>query len=250
MISFCVFNQKGGSTKTTSALTIADGLSRTTVGKGHLKRMASVLILDADPQKTGYKWESRRLNTDFPRYPVRVEAISDLPTVADWHQRAVEIIQKVGDVDYLVIDTPPNLKSLELRAALQFADVGIMPFQCHVGNVEALEELVPYLAGVQSERSAPMEIRILVAKYNLRRASERQLYETIEEFSPWPVMKTRLKDLVAFSDAHTYHTSLYSFQGSKEAKTSADSLAAELIKIAAARQHALAKQREVALENA
>ena len=235
MISFCVFNQKGGSAKTTSALTIADALSRTVVGTGKSKRTASVLIIDADPQRTAYKWESRRLHTDYPRFPVRVEAISDLPTVLDWQQRALEVIEQLDGLDYLVIDTPPNLKSLELKAVLQFADVGIMPFQCHVGNVEALEELVPFLNRVQSERATPLDVRLLVARYNLRRSSEKELFDTISASSPWPVLETRLKDLVAYYDAHSYHTSLYAFPGSKEARDGADALAAELIRIAKAK---------------
>jgi cellulose biosynthesis protein BcsQ len=232
MISFCVFNQKGGSSKTTSALTIADALSRTTIGTGKNKRPARVTIFDADPQKSAYKWESRRLSTDYPRYPVRVEAISQLPSINDWHKKALEALQQLEGIDYLVIDTPPSLDRTELRAALQFADVGIMPFQCHVSNVEALEELVPFLNSIQTQRKTPLITRLLVAKYNLRRSSEREIYDNIEDLSPWPILQTRLKDLVAFSDAHTYHTSLYAFSGSKEAKTTADELAAELIKIA------------------
>jgi chromosome partitioning protein len=238
VISFCVFSQKGGSAKTTSAMTLADALSRTTIGMGKSKRKASVLLIDADPQRTAYKWESRSIQ-EFPRFPVRVEAISNVASVQAWHQAAIAAIEKLENLDYLVIDTPPVLKSLELSAVLQFADIGIMPFQPHVNNVEALEELVPYLNEVQAKRSAPLDIRLLVTMYALRRSSEREIYEDIENISPWPVLNTRIKNLVPYSDAANYKTSLYALPGSKEARRFADDLAVELLEIAANRAKVL-----------
>jgi len=236
MFSICVVNQKGGAGKTTSGLTLADALSRTFVGAGKSQRRANVLVVDADPQKTAYKWESRRVQESLPRYPVRVEAVSNLGSVQAWHVEVLGLIEKLGPIDYLVIDTPPNLQSLELSAAMQFADIAIMPFFCHAGNVEALEELVPYVTYIQDERQknnfAPMEIRVLVNKYTLRRASEVHIFNTVADFSPWPVLETRLKDLVAYADAHTYHTSLYAMGGPKEARVTADKLAQEVIAIA------------------
>lgn len=241
MKSFCVFNQAGGSSKTTTTMTIADALSQTTIGTGKQKRNAKVLILDTDPQRTSYKWESRCLNSGYPRFPVRVEPIFGQPSISAWHEKALRTIEALDGVDYLVIDTPPSLGSQELEAVLLFADIGIMPFQCHIKNIEALEELVPYLANIQGKRKVPMDTRLLVAKYQLRRSNEREIFDNIDKLSPWPVLETRLKDLVAFSDAYTYHTSLYALPKSKEARDSANKLAAELIKLAQKNQKLLSE---------
>lgn len=245
MISFAFFNQAGGSAKTTSALTAADALSRTYIGAGRAKRAARVSIFDADPQRTAYKWESRRADPNYPRYPVRVDTVSRQASEQEWFQAAVHAIRAIEQPDYLVIDTPPSLDRIELKAVLKFADIGIMPFQCHAKNVEALEELVPYLKEIQAERKTPLDVRLLVAKYNLRRDSEKELFNNVERLSPWPVLHTRLKDLVAFADAHNYHTSLYAFNGAKEAKKAADALGAELIQIAHQRARAIARAEEV-----
>lgn len=250
MISFCLFNQAGGSAKTTSAMVLADALSQTTIGSGKEKRSASVLIFDADPQRSSYKWESRRLHAEFPRFPVRVEPIFNLPSITAWHQKALQVIEALEGVDYLVIDTPPNLQSPELEAVLLFADVGVMPFQCHIKNIEALEELVPYLATIQAKRATPMVTRLLVAKYTLRRTAEREIFDNIEKFSPWPVLETRLKDLVSYSDAMTYHTSLYALPKSKEARESATALAQELIKLGKAAVNAKVPEQELSVKAA
>lgn len=246
MISFCLFNQAGGSAKTTSAMMVADALSQTTIGKGKDKRSASVLIIDADPQRSSYKWESRRLHSEFPRFPVRVEPVFGLPSIADWQKKVLDILTDLEGVDYLVIDTPPNLQSPELEAVLQFADVCVMPFQCHIKNIEALEELVPYLASIAAKRAVPMVTRLLVARYTLRRAAEKEIFENIEQLSPWPVLNTRLKDLVAYSDAMTYHTSLYALPKSKEARDTANLLAAELIELGRSVEAAREAAEEVA----
>lgn len=221
MQTLAFFNQKGGAGKTTCTMLVADALH---------KRGNKVLVVDTDPQRSALKWEQRAVKGSAP-FPVRVEAISGiaLPEFAAWLQKRI-----VG-LDYLLIDTPPNLHSQELRTALFIADLAILPLIPHAAFIDALEELKPVVKLVEQERGRPLPIRALVNRYSGRRLTERTLASSInealtwrDEGITWPVFNTQLKDLVAFADAYNYRTSVYELSGSKPACQALDALVEEL----------------------
>ncbi|MDO8416301.1 MAG: ParA family protein [Agitococcus sp.] len=214
MITFCVFNQKGGVGKTSCAMLIADGLQ---------KKGARVLLVDTDPQKSAHMWEARTVEGYSP-YPVRVEAVSGL-SIAEFSKW---LTKRISDIDYLIIDTPPNLVSLELEAALYICDVAVLPIQPHVACIDALEKVIPLVKSIEKKRGAPLDIRVLLNHYVGRRSSEKYLLSSIKTISPWPILTATLKDLAGFSDAYTYRTSLYTLSGTSDARKALDTLVAEL----------------------
>lgn len=207
-------NQKGGVGKTTATMLFADALH---------KKGKRVLVVDTDPQRSAQKWESKTL-ADYPAFPVRVEAVHGLNETefAQW------LAKRAVGLDYFIIDTPPNLHSKELRAALFMADTLIIPFTAHGTSVDALEEVIPLIKAVELERKDSMNIRILLNKVDLRRASEKTIVLNAQTICPWPILKSQLKNLAAYADAYNYRTSLYSLPGGKDARAALENVVNEV----------------------
>lgn len=211
-----IVSQKGGVGKTTVSMLLADCLHHQ--GK-------NVVVVDTDPQKSAQKWESKAL-PDYAPFPVRVDAVSGLSEVefAQWLER------RATGVDYFIIDTPPNLQSRELRAALYIADRVILPFVPHATSIDALEEVLPLVQAVAQERGDDIAIRVLLNKVDWRRSSERAIVENAAKICPFPLMKARLKNLAAYADVANYRTSLYSLSVHREAREALEAVTKEACK--------------------
>lgn len=214
MRTITLFNQKGGAGKTTCAMLLADGLQ---------KAGYKVLVVDTDPQHSALKWEQKVIE-GYSQFPVRVEAVSGLGP----KEFAIWLSKRIDNLDYLIIDTPPNLASVELRVALFMSDIALLPLVPHGAFIDALEELVPLLKKVEAERDKALDVRVLVNKYTGRRATEREIVSGVSEISPWPVLQTQLKDYVAYADAYNYRTSVYAMSGGKEARELLNTLVEEV----------------------
>ncbi|PNG50004.1 MULTISPECIES: ParA family protein [unclassified Variovorax] len=229
-------NQKGGAGKTTVAMCLADALSR----KG-----LYVVTVDADPQATAFKWESRP-SSSFPRFPVRVEkrsGFSPLEFLQALNQLNEEQKRATGeDFDFIVIDTPPNLASSDLEAALFVADQVVVPAKPNGMFVDALEELFPLFAEINELRATHgrprLDVRLLVNFMQAHRRTNVSLVTVLREsVAKWSklrqvrakVLATQLKQLSAFENAPNYRTSLYRIPGSRAAREEVDQLLEELL---------------------
>ena len=101
-----LLQQKGGSGKTTTAMSIAGGL----IELGY-----TVLVIDMDKDKPdAWSWAAK--SQDFADSVIQVD-----------EKNARERISEVKNkTDYIIIDTPPNFQTAALKAAL-LADLVIIP---------------------------------------------------------------------------------------------------------------------------
>ena len=128
VITIALVAQKGGTGKTTLALTLAVAAERT----GH-----TVVVLDIDPQATACKWGDRREAST----PVVVDA---QPARLG---RALETAAAQG-VDLVVIDTPARLESAALEAA-RLSTLVVIPCRPLMFDIETVptSQQVVTLAG-------------------------------------------------------------------------------------------------------
>ncbi len=116
-----IIQQKGGSTKTTTCMNIAGAL----VEAGYKVKVADMNTA----QQSASKWAKRGNGLQSI-----VVTISDKQTRKD-----IEQISK--DTDFVVIDTPPELMTSALKAAL-LSDLLIIPCPASQLDLEAAEETV------------------------------------------------------------------------------------------------------------
>ena len=208
-----IASQKGGVGKTTVAMLLADWLHNE--GK-------SVKVLDLDPQASAQKWQSRSL-AEFPPYPVPVYANKGLNPFqfANW-------IKGLPSTDYVIIDTPPNLMSIDLQAALYVADRVVVPFVPSVTSVDALEEMWDMVHAFGVNRGEPVDMRLVVNKVDWRRSSERAFVANLDKLSPAPILKSQLRNLAAYADAANFRSSLFLMGASKDARDSVAAVAKEV----------------------
>lgn len=209
-----VISTKGGVGKTTLAMLLADALD----AKGY-----KVLVIDLDPQRSAWKWEGRALQGYMP-FPVKVESMHGLSA----REVAGMLQKRIDNVDYLILDSPPHKESPDLRVGLMLSDIVLVPAAAHVSSIDAFEEMTPLVKLAERERGEAMNVFTVINKYDSRRGSERVWLEHIAELSPWPVLKTNIKDLVQFANASNYRTSLRGLPKAKEAADTLDALIEEL----------------------
>jgi chromosome partitioning protein len=106
-----VVNQKGGVGKTTLSMQLAGTLAL---------RNHRVLVVDADPQGTASRWAASAPDEQpFPGAVVSLAAAG-----SKLHREVVKLAQ---DYDYILVDCPPAVDSINSRSALLIADLALVP---------------------------------------------------------------------------------------------------------------------------
>lgn len=128
----CVSNLKGGTGKTTSAVYLADGLTR---------RERRVLLVDADPQGSAQAWAAQ-----LEGWPVVTVGMAQ-PVL---HRQLPELGRGYDDV---VVDCPPQHEAI-VRSALLVADVVVMPMAPSLMDLDRLKPTLEMLADVAVQHEA------------------------------------------------------------------------------------------------
>lgn len=125
-----VCNQKGGSGKTTTCMTLAAGLAA---------RGWDVLVVDADPQGTATRWgSSAPEEAPFPATVINLAAAK-----ANLHRMVRDHVEKF---DVVLLDCPPAVESPATQSALLISDLALVPVIPRPGELWALERLFQLLA--------------------------------------------------------------------------------------------------------
>jgi chromosome partitioning protein len=198
-----VSNQKGGVSKTTTAVNLATALSR------HGKR---VLLVDLDPQggcAVCLGMDTSSLNRTV--YNVLVDQQGEMskvikptaygfdlaPSNIDLAGAEVELKQMLAqesilrrrleptlnNYDFIIIDTPPSLGILTVNA-LTAAHQVLIPVACEFMALRGLAMLLDTIRSVQAVTNPNLKILgMLATKYDVRTVNSKEVYEYLEAFS-------------------------------------------------------------------
>jgi chromosome partitioning protein len=142
MYVICMLSQKGGSFKTSLAISIACAAEE--AGR-------QTLIVDLDPQATACKWGDRRAAES----PIVIDA--QPARLANALAKARE-----GGIDLAVIDTPPRSAEAALAAA-KLADLIILPGRPQMYDLETVPNTLELIATARAGRAEAIPVMAVLS---------------------------------------------------------------------------------------
>jgi chromosome partitioning protein len=191
-----VVNQKGGVGKTTLSMQLAGTLAL---------RNRRVLVIDADPQGTASRWAASA--PDEQPFPAAVVSLA-----AAGNKLHREVVKLAEDYDYIIIDCPPAVDSVNSRSALLIADLALIPVIPSPPDLWAstgIARLIDEVAAVNSELRSLLVLNLCQANRLLLKDSTLVL----QDFQ-LPLAKQQLGLREAYRQSSVYGTTVHTM-GSK-----------------------------------
>lgn len=163
MKTIVVANSKGGSGKSTTAITLASAYAN--AGR-------RVLLIDADPQKSARAWSKRR-----PVAAARV--VVETANLA----RGLPDIPKKTEV--VVVDTPAGLSVEAAKALTGRTDAIVTPLMASVFDELAIKKFLRRLAAFKRVEKGKVDIVPLISRCDVRRRETAELERFLEKIG-WP----------------------------------------------------------------
>ncbi len=228
-------NQKGGVAKTTTAIALADGLSR---------RNRKVLVIDFDPQgslTTSFGIEEEDVDNPQSLRFLELEKGARVSAVNISHNLSVITsdagLERANDIllgkigrerylrraiekippeiyDYIIIDSNPSLSVCTLNV-LAASDCILIPVKPEFGSFKGIDLLLENVEAVRTISSKKIEVLgFVVTMADALRASTRQAVKELEARADEicsRVFKSHIRLAVAAADAPSYGKSLYGY---------------------------------------
>jgi len=227
-----IANQKGGVSKTTTSLSLCDGLALPEWNK-------KVLLIDIDPQCNASSTLTDALDTNpdesiFPVFhdslviskmihntrnpnfffiPSSINLIAiegSLSGSKDGFLKLKNGIEKIkNEFDYIIFDCPPSLSILTINA-LVASDYLIIPMQASKFSLDGLNRLQQVITTVQNRYNATLNILgVLFTMFNSRTHLSKAIFGEVKE--TYPVFKTQIPSSVSIEEAQTMKKSIYEY---------------------------------------
>lgn len=187
-----VFNEKGGSGKTTTSVNLAYELAKD----------GRVLLIDLDPQGSSIDWAGQASDEDI--FPATVTQLHKLG-----HKVAHEIKKQADVYDWIIVDCPPSKEQKAALAAMILSDLVIVPYSPAILDFWATESA---LALIDQVRIQNPELQALLLgcrvdpSTNLSKNLLETIKTTVEENEQTYVLNTILSDLVTYKESVAFGT--------------------------------------------
>lgn len=249
MITLTFTNQKGGTGKTTSAVSVAAGLAR----HGY-----KVLLVDADPQghasissgiipdekdRTIYEVLTgrarisaaiRKTANGYDLIPTDIrESGADIELANEKHRDFIlaDALDTIKEkYDYAIIDSPPNLSVITLMA-LTAADGVVITVKADYLALNGVAQLRDTIEIVKKRMNPQLEITgVLLTFYDNRKTLDKQIAEFLEEGFPGKVFDTRISQAVALAEAPAVGVNIFDYKPGSKPALQYESVVNEILK--------------------
>lgn len=243
-----IVNQKGGSGKTTTAVSLASSLA---------EMNKKVLLIDMDPQGSASLWlnckekgkglyevltSNRLLKTAMLKTNIEnLDLVPSSPILSGVekilaNEVAAELILKTKikqtDIhwDYVLIDCPPNLGMLSLNALCAAQEV-MVPVETHVMALHGLVQLLKTINQVKERLNPHLKIAgILPCRVDLRTKHSKEVLKQLKQRFDRKVYNSVIRENVKLAEAPLHLTPISRYdkncQGAKDYHELADEILA------------------------
>ncbi|MCL2006249.1 MAG: ParA family protein [Planctomycetaceae bacterium] len=218
---FCIANQKGGVGKTTTAVSLADALA---------KSSAKTLLIDFDPQcnaTSGLGFEPLEespfiAETDIPLSDVIISAktpnlallpgsrnTADVEVLLRTQSSEAERIhgqiqQAIEPYDFVLFDCPPSLGHLTQLALFSSTEIFI-PIQCEFFAMEGLTQMIAVIKKIMEQKPEQLEFGgILLTMYDASLELTHEIEREVREFFGEIVFRTVIPRDALVSEASSH----------------------------------------------
>ena len=203
-----ITNQKGGSGKTTTTMTLAAALGL---------RGLTTLVVDADPQGSALRWY-----TSSENYPATVVSLAGAGKIAG------AVRDHVDNYDVILIDCPPTVDAPVTLSVLVIAELAILPVLPSAIDTWATEKL---LAKIDEARALNPNL-IVKTLLNMVRptALAKSTIAALEDDEKLDLFPVHLSQRTAYGEAASLGVSVFA-TGDARAIAEANALAQQVINI-------------------
>ena len=220
-----VMNQKGGTGKTTTTVSLAHGLARAgyrtliidmdsqgnvgvCLGAEGQRNLYHVMVDNADPRSVIV---NVRDNLDLlPSNNLLAKVEVHLAHIEQPARVMKNRFRDVDDYDYVILDCGPSLSLLN-QNALFYADQVLIPVSCDYLSLVGVKQIIQTLKGVQERLRHPITIMgVLPTFYDVRNRISHEVIKNLQRYFKQKVLEpirinTRLKE------APSKHKSIFEF---------------------------------------
>jgi chromosome partitioning protein len=216
MRTIAVVNRKGGSGKTTTAVSVAAALA---------ERGLPVLLIDLDPQASASAWLADASDErngfdayvgtrDLGAFAVKtqipgLEMVRSSPSLLAAERtlmskmsvgvvRAVERLRP--DWAFVIIDCPPSLSYLSVGALMAAREV-IIPVEAHAIALSGVAAVVREIGRIQSTLNPLLRSPLIVACRMNRTNHSRQVLEELERTYGWLLARVTIRESIRLAEA-------------------------------------------------
>ena len=244
-------NQKGGVSKTTTAINLASYLAAS--GK-------YVLLVDIDPQSNatsgiGFNTETSPLSLynsliggllpEETIHKTKLFGFDILPSDSDLAGATIELVNMSNrefklyellrrirtNYDYILIDCPPSLGLLTING-LVAADEVIIPVQCEYYALEGLGQLLKTIELVQDNLGSFTKVKgALLTMYDKRNRLSRQVRKEMDRNFAGHVFESIIPRCVKLAEAPSFGQSIIQYNSRSKGARAYQNLAKEIINL-------------------
>ncbi|MCD9524813.1 AAA family ATPase [Photobacterium carnosum] len=194
-------HQKGGVGKSNTAVNLAVAISKEKY-QGETDR---ILLIDADPQATLYRWAQRREEN---------ETSNAFPCIRLDGNVTKQIKREADKYDYVIVDAAGR-DSREMRSAMLAVDLMLMPTKASLSDLELLEHMAETVETAR-DYNPDLNVAVFINMAPTNSQSEKTIAkQLLKEFPEFILLNTVISERKAHRDAFSEALGIHEWKDTK-----------------------------------